>query len=223
MVGAVTVSIGPPLVGLAMTLFGSLTVAAGWRSTRIVFRCYERGVVHVTMFGRRELRDNEVGAVAYCAVRQYTNSIYSGTRFTLSLVPLEARKQKSVHYTVMRQSPDSEIERLRDRIAATIAERMQAEFSAGRPIAWTPHLRILQEGIAHFPLRLLFRARRPVIVPFESITWYCISRGRFRVWTSAVERSVITEETGDPNFFAGLALLENLTSGQPWRFPALRY
>lgn len=210
------------LIGIALVLTGGALCLLGAFAARAGFRSHEFGIAKVGLFGKLELRDDDIASVTYSATPMYINSVYAGTSYTLSASPREESGKQTIAYRALLFHADEELERLRDRLAAAVAERMSREFALGHVVKWTAHLRLRQDGIEHYPKRLLFRSQQPVFVPFNSLSLFGVYEGRFCAWTNEQERAVINEDTSQPNFFAGLILLEDLLCREADRFPAMQ-
>ena len=56
----------------------------------------------------------------------------------------------------------------------------------------------------------MFVAAKVVVIPYDTITDYELRDGLLHVWTSYQDRAVLSINSGAPNFYPGLILLEGL-------------
>jgi hypothetical protein len=198
------------VVGTVCLLAACATGWAGEFYRRAVFRCHEFGVSETGLFRTQRLLDRDLQMVTFIAARQYIHGVYIGTTFLLSLTPSEDAGQPVITYRRIAPRADEELERLRDRAAQCLAARMAAELAQGRAVEWTETMRLRPEGVEHRPGGLLGRLRSPTIISYDSVTQFDIDDGHFHLWVKYQERAILKVETGKPNFYPGLILLERI-------------
>lgn len=174
------------------------------RFRRHAFGIYQRG-----MFTERKLRFTEIANFTYVAIRRYSHGIYNGTSLTLKFVPMPALNAKPIYFTTNIHNADAELDRLRDEISGTIAERMHECWLRNGQCPWMPFLNFHGEGLEYRPLTFTGR-KQPIQIPFSSIVNFDISDGTFHVWVEGQRKSTINEETTQPNFYPGLMFFSKL-------------
>jgi hypothetical protein len=104
---------------------------------------------------------------------------------------------------------DFELERLRDRVSALIADRMWDQFSQHRPVAWTGHVRFLPEGME---CRGGLIGRNPaVLIPYSQICGCDADFGVFNLWVHGLKKPAAREDVVQHQaLFGKLASFGNL-------------
>lgn len=174
------------------------------RFRRHAFGIYQRG-----MFSERKLRFSEIANFSYVALRRYSHGIYSGTSLTLKFVPMPGLKARPIYFCTNIHNADAELDRLRDEVSGTIAERMHECWLQNGNCPWMPFLNFQREGLDYRPLTFTGR-KQPIHIPFSSIVNFDISDGTFHVWVEGQRKSTINEETTQPNFYPGLMFFSKL-------------
>jgi hypothetical protein len=194
------------LVGLG-ALAGAVACGVGALHThRMAFRCHEYGVHQSGLTGTRQLRYLEVASFSYAATRHFVNGSYTGTSFALSFDPVAERAGQRIAYRTQLPNSDDELDNLRDHISKVIAGRMARELNAGQPVAWTPNLRFVPEGLEFRPSGF-FGRKEPFVLPYHEIANFELQQGVFHVWKRGGTKSVVQEPVSQPNFFPGFFLL----------------
>ena len=190
----------------SMSALGSSLLAF---QSRARFRRHAFGVHQRGMFTDRRLRYSEIANLSSAAIKRYSHGIYNGTTLTLRFVPMPGLNLKPISYSAHIHHIDTEIDRLRDEIAAEIADRMRDFWSQHGNCPWVPYLQFQGEGLSYN--RLTFTGRKqPILIPFDSIVNFNISDGTFRIWTAGQSAPIVNEETSQPNFYPGLVLFSTL-------------
>lgn len=189
------------------------------KTKRCFFRCHEYGIHLVGSLGKKSIRFEDVASFTYGATRRFVNGVYQGTDFVLSFYPRPDTESKPIVYRTTLKGQDEEIENLREHISKVIAGGMARELSEGRPVRWTPHLRILPDGIECHPKGLLGR-KEPVVVPFGQVANYGLKEGVFYLSVKGEPKPVASEEVSQPNFFPGYTLLNIIFSSPPQGQPS---
>jgi hypothetical protein len=198
------------LVGLGL-LAGAVASGLGAAHTYLAFfRCHEWGVRKRGLFGDRQLRYADVASFTYNAIRMFVNGAYSGTTFTLTFEPYRELRRSRIHYSVQLRNVDTELDNLRDQIAAIIAARMLRQHQEGREVRWTANLCYLRDGLEYRPAGWIGR-KDPEVVPYDQITGYNVEQGTFSLWAWGKDKPVVQENIGSPNFFPGFMMLVQLT------------
>lgn len=174
------------------------------RFRRHAFGIYQRG-----MFTERKLRFNDIANFSYVAIRRYSHGIYNGTSLTLKFVPMPSLNAKPIFFRTNIHNADAELDRLRDEVSGTIAERMLECWQRNGHCPWMPFLNFQGEGLEYRPLTFTGR-KQPIHIPFSSIANFDITDGTFHVWVEGQRKSTINEETTQPNFYPGLLFFSKL-------------
>lgn len=194
--------------GMLLVAAGSLLYAA-IAMKRSVFRCQQRGVMKVTLFGERQLRFADTGSFSYSATRHYHNGAYVGTFINLKFEPLPEANARSISYNTSVQGEDASLEELRDFISRAIASRMAERLSAGQTVKWTNNLTFVANGLEYRPGGLLGR-KAATTLPYSEYHGYGLDQGTFSIFRNGAKKAVMTESASAPNFFPGFYLLQLL-------------
>ncbi|MCR4414753.1 MAG: hypothetical protein NUV77_20240 [Thermoguttaceae bacterium] len=205
------------LRGVGVVAVG-LAVAAGvgvFFAPASVFQCREQGVRQSGLFGAKEVRFDQTQSFTYHAVRMFINGVYSGTSFTLRFQSPAA----SITYVAQLKNVDDDLEQLRDHVSRVIAARMAGELAQGKPVAWTPNLMFLPEGLSYRPSGF-FGRKEPQVLPYNRVRSFDFEKGTFRLWSVDSASPVVQESASAANFFPGFFLLVSMFepsegSGEP--------
>ena len=196
-VGAIAT--GEPIAVGAAVLIAIGLIAATASSLVNTLRCYERGLVKRTLFGReRKFAYSEANVLVYQVTRVV--SVYAQTNVRLEVVPAKP------HRKIRLFGPYPEgIEAFRDAVAAAIAKKMIDRLASETEIAWSGKVRLSREGVL-FP-KAKFIGSETVSIPFSDNPKASFERGRFHL---AGKESALVLETGAPNFYSGYLAMELL-------------
>jgi hypothetical protein len=194
------------LVGVGALVAAVAFGVGALHTQRMAFRCHEYGVYQSGLMGERQLRYLEVACFSYAATRHFVNGSYTGTSFALSFEPVVEKSGQRIAYRTQLPNADDELDNLRDHISKVIAGRMARELNAGQPVAWTPNLRFVPEGLEYRPSGF-FGRKEPFILPYREIANFELQQGMFHVWKPGATKSVVQEPVSQPNFFPGFFLL----------------
>jgi hypothetical protein len=195
------------LLCIVVVGFASVCVASLWYNKCKLFRCCENGVFHRSMLGSRSLRFDDLEAISYSAIPVFYHGSYLGTRIQLNIEPLPASISRPIKYTVLFDSEDEELIKLRDRVSQSIAERWEQQIQVGQSVAWTPNLKFLPGGIEYTAQGFVGK-KEPVVIPYRQMSGYAVDDGELHVWLNGVENPAIKENTGRRNFFPGYVLFQ---------------
>ena len=197
--------------GLVMVVFAGLVYAA-WGWSRFILRCHERGLYR--KWGRSELRFpyTEITQFTYSATRHFHNGAYTGTRFSLKCTA----PQGTIGYSAMINSPDAELDNLRDFIAKIIAARMIGQLRAGDRVEWTTDMTFSREGLVFRRAATFGFGRKPLeLLPYNQIRGVDMQAGFFYLWNQTEPKPIITKPVSTPNFFPGFYVILSVLQGSP--------
>ena len=194
--------------GLLLASAASLLYAS-FAMKRSVFRCQQRGVMKVSLFGERQLKFAETGSFTYSATRHYHNGAYVGTHINMKFEPLPEANVRPISYNTSVQGEDASLEELRDFISRAIAGRMAARLSAGQTVKWTNNLTFVEGGLEYRSGGLLGR-KAATTLPYSEYHGYGLDQGTFSIFRTGTKKAVMTESASAPNFFPGFYLLQLL-------------
>lgn len=203
---------GTRLAGWALMAGFPALVYAAWGWFHFIFRCHERGLYR--KWGRRELRIpyTDITQFTYSATRHFHNGAYAGTQFSMKCVA----PQGSVGYSAMLNTPDEELDKLRDHIAKVIAGRMFAQLKEGRPVAWTADMSFLPQGLQFRRAAALgLGSKPPEVLPYDQIRAANLKAGVFYLWNQTDSRPVLSKPVSTPNFFPGYFVIAALGQQSP--------
>jgi hypothetical protein len=189
-----------------------LSVFFGWlaaRMRRAGFRCMAYGVCKAGPFGEKRLRYEDVGVFTYNAVRNFYNGGYTGTAFRLAFEPMPERGGSSIVYGVQIHGVDAELEGLREHISGVIGHHMVQRLAMGQTVPWTKGLTLKPAELEYTPSGF-FGMKDPVAVPYTDIAGININEGVFFAWVGDEDEPSIQEQMSAPNFFPGLAVLQEV-------------
>lgn len=211
LVGAIAVGkeLSPILSALVAVVGLGLCGLTLWSTAKSVFRCHERGVRQVGIFGDSTMHYDEVASFSYSATRQYVNGSYTGTTLALNFVPIAGSTAKRIQYSTSVKGSDDDLDALRDHIARVLAARMATRLAAGERVQWTDGLAFLETGIEYRPNGMLGR-KDPVLLPFERYGGYNMDQGVFYLFEKEKQKAVVSEQVSAANFHPGYYLLLSL-------------
>ncbi len=198
-----------PAAGAVAVGIGALLGLGAWWALGTVFRCHENGVMRRTRRGALEVRYRDVNAFTYKAVRHFTNGVYTGTSLNLEFVSLPQLGSERIAWGARSNGLDDELDKLRDHISKVIAMRMASELEEGKPVRWTPNLKLYPDGIEFRPPGM-FGRKEAERVPFSEVENFALEQGYFHLWVRGRGKSVMREPVSEPNFFPGFLLLSSI-------------
>lgn len=221
LVGALSLWVGitgkDPVMAAAggmLLLLSGLCFAGGIRVRRVRLRCHERGLQRTTMTSEKSLRFDEVDVFSFECRRNQSQGRYTGTTYTLVFADRSREQGRGIFYSTTVRNTDEELDDLRDRIAQIIARRMAQTFAAHQSVQWTPEIWFREDSLEYIRRKRLFVPAKVAVIPYDTITDFELRDGLFYVWTCYQDRAVLTVNSGAPNFYPGLILLEGLVRSQ---------
>lgn len=200
---------GAKIVGVLLLVTAAGLLYASIAMKRSVFRCQQRGVMKVSLFGERQLNFADTGSFTYSATRHYHNGAYVGTHINMKFEPLPESNTRPIAYNTSVQGEDASLEELRDFISRAIAGRMAGRLSAGKTVKWTSNLTFVEGGLEYRPGGFL--GRKPAVtLPYSEYHGYGLDQGTFSIFRKGAKKAVMTESASAPNFFPGFYLLQLL-------------
>jgi hypothetical protein len=186
-----------------------------WGWSRFILRCHERGIYR--RWGTRELSIPyaDITMFTYSATRRFVKGGYAGTQFSLKCTA----PRGTIAYSATVNSPDQELDNLRDHIAKGIAARMLRYFSEGNAVGWTANMAFLPAGLQFRRAAALGLGRKPPeLLPYDQIRGVNIQAGVFYLWNRTEPKPIISQPVSTPNFFPGYymiwQLLQKLRAGE---------
>jgi hypothetical protein len=195
----------PLIIGIALSIGGPLVSLLGISFAFSSFRCHEQGVFQKNLFGQKTLRYSDVGSFLYSATRHYYNGAYTGTHLLLQFRPASPG-QPTIKYGATTHGDDDDLDELRDFISRAIAARMAAQINEGLPVAWTPNLQFLPQGICYRPDGLLGK-KDFQLLPYADYGGYDLQQGVFYLFAKGRPKYIASEQASADNFFPGFFLL----------------
>jgi len=197
------------LFGMLFLTISLLLIWLLWRSTRLVFRCHVHGVKLVQLFGETQLAFEQLATFTYAATKVYTHGVYVGTTVLLKFAPLPGQGLKPIQYSAVLKGDDAELDRLKDHASAILAHKLLKEWEAVGHVPWLPHIKFLRDALEYRTLGLMGR-RAAQTIPYRELTTWDFQEGSFRLFGGTLKKPVLAEGTGQPNFYPGLILLQEL-------------
>jgi hypothetical protein len=201
----VILSLDAPPIAIGLFVLAAILVLAAVRVPASVFRCHARGVFQSGLFGKRQMRYDEVETFTYKATRMFVEGSYTGTMFALKF----SSPVTTISYNKKVKNIDEDLENLRDHIAGVIAGRMGEKFSAGESVEWTRFLTLRPDGIEFVPQGFLGRKERQFL-PYGDIAGFEVKEGVFHLFAAGQSKSVMREQTSQTNFYPGFFLLSSM-------------
>lgn len=197
------------IVGSVLMAISALGIWLVWRSRRLTFRGHAHGIKNITLFREQVLPFDAVAAFTYAATKVYTHGVYVGTTVVLQFTPLPGMGLKPVRFTAMLKGDDVELDRLKDQVSSIVARKMLDAYEATGNVPWLPHVRFQGETLEFRSLGMLGRKAQQVIPLRDLSTWDFLD-GSFRLFGPQLKKPLLVEGTGQPNFFPGLIVLQEL-------------
>ncbi|HEX6903364.1 MAG TPA: hypothetical protein VF789_26845 [Thermoanaerobaculia bacterium] len=200
--------IGPgpvrPVLAAFNAVIGVVLALATLQGALTGFRCYEKGVVSFSAFGRRQILFSEVERMSFQVKRLSRKAVYLVTLFKMKLYPREGRPLTLTDRAYQRLS---DLEKLQDRLAGMIADRLRDRIAYEGEALWTDGVRISREGV-RFTRRRLLGGGEETLAAFSQDLRFAIDRGRFELFVPDDRRPVLTISCDAENFYPGFLLFQ---------------
>ena len=116
----------------------------------------------------------------------------------------------------MINSPDAELDNLRNFIAKIIAARMIGQLRAGDRVEWTTDMTFSREGLVFRRAATFGFGRKPLeLLPYNQIRGVDMQAGFFYLWNQTEPKPIITKPVSTPNFFPGFYVILSVLQGSP--------
>jgi hypothetical protein len=155
------------------------------------------------------LRFPEISQFVFDGRRQYSKGRYLGTVFTMVFACDEQPREGILHSERLAYETN-QIAAVRDRVSEAIAEKMASRLAETGELNWTRELSVRSGTLHYQPRRVLGWTGSPISLPLTSIRGFDLSEGAFYVWTVDHDRPVLRARAGEPNFYPGLLVFEQL-------------
>lgn len=203
-------ALGEPLVLAAAGVLALGFVLVGIANAVGAHRCYESGLTKRSLLGERALAYADVEVLSYRSTAIHYSGYDARTNVWLEFLP--AKPHKKVAFMVnVPAGHEAQIESLRDKVAAVIAERMYKRMASESEVSWTSSVRLSRSGIRFHKSRLLGSGTE-VFVSFAENPRFRFEDGTFVLVAADSEEAVLKIETALPNFYPGLVLFHSLAS-----------
>jgi len=212
LLGVVALLFGVPIMtqalggGLLVVGVGLLFFAWAWWVGGLMFRCHDRGVSRRTRSGTRTIRYRDTAVFTYRATRHFVNGAYTGTTMSMEFVSRPELGREKITWSASLQGMDEEIDKLRDHISKVMAARWVEELQAGKPVDWTPNLRLHPDGLEFRPSGFIGH-KDWVKKSFGEVAGTSLEKGFFYLFIKGEPKSSIGEPVSAPNFFPGYYVL----------------
>jgi hypothetical protein len=193
-------------IPLCLTLVGIPLVLVGRALIRGYFRCHERGVSHRSFGQEKRLFYDQVASFTYSATRMYVNGAYVGTSLTMKFETDDPKALPPIKYNANVKNVDEDLDELRERISAVVAQRLLRRYAETGSFVWTKSLEVTGDGIRYRPGKLLGKGEWQVL-PFDRYLGVNVQEGVFHLFSQDAEKSVYHCGISEPNFFPGLHAL----------------
>jgi len=198
--GVVLILLGIPLslvgIGVLLILYGK-GMLGGY------FRCHERGVRLRDWRGEKCLLYTDVAVFSYSGTRMYVNGAYVGTTLKMKFQTDDPKTRPPITYSTTVMNADADLDALRDRIAAVVAQRLLGQYAETGAFPWGKALAVTKTGI-RYRKGGLFGKKKPKELPFEEYGMVDIDDGAFRLYAKDTKKPLYNCPVSQPNFFPGL-------------------
>jgi hypothetical protein len=186
------------IVGGLMILGGLGLGGTAVSSGRHYLYCYENGVRVVGGSSRDDVVEfAELSWFSYSAVRRYVEGSYVGTKYELTLQPVEGNR---INVGLSSTTRDVGFDEIRDRAADRLADRWCAGFEKGREQKWVGNTVLKAKGLS-IPKGEFLR--------YAELAKLTIEEGNFKILDGEGD-IILAGETSSPNFFAGVAAMNRM-------------
>ncbi len=200
--------IGPgpvrPVLAAFNAAVGAVLAVATFLGAFKGFRCYEKGIVSFSAFGRRQLLFSEVERMSFQVKRLSRKSVYLVTVFKMRLSPREGR---TLTLTDRAHQRLSDLEKLQDRLAGMLADRLRDRIAYEGEAPWTDGVRLSREGV-RFARRRRLGGDEETLAAFSQDLRFAIDRGRFELFVPEDRKPVLTLSCDAENFYPGFLLFQ---------------
>ena len=175
------------------------------------FRCHECGVSRRFAGAETRLLYTQVAVFTYSATRMYYNGAYTGTALLMHFQTDDPKALPPIRFTTTVRNVDEDLDELRERISAVVAQRLLQQYAEKGSFAWTKALEVTTEGIRYRVGKLLGKGEW-TLLPYENYHGISIQEGYFHLFAKDADKSVFQCGVAEPNFFPGLIALATLTT-----------
>jgi hypothetical protein len=204
---AVLLVLGIATVWLGIGLF---LIMAGLQFVRYRFRCHERGVFYRGLFRRSELLYRNLSSFTFSAVRQYYKGGYIGTSIRMVFVPDPSPGAKPIRFSRSIRNADSDLEVLREHVAAVVGAKLLDKLKREGEIPWSPAAVITTRVLRYRPAKLIGKGDWTDL-PLEEVAGTALDQGVLSVFAKGRDKPVLALQATGANFFPGLYAFAHLT------------
>jgi len=168
------------------------------------YEIFENGISIRSVFGRRQLKYTDVGAISFRQVRQYVHGVYTQTSYSLKLFPVSGGRSMTLSGTS--RGEDEDIGALEEHISAHVAEYLLKQIEDGRSVEWGKNALLTPDGIQTRGRRW-FRSGKKRLVPYSADLRIATGNGLCKVFLSGEKKAFLKIRTSTRNFFPGIKVL----------------
>lgn len=172
------------------------------------FRVHELGVTRKSL-GQHTLRYSEIVSFQFGATRHYYNGAYTGTTVNMRFTPAPGAKPITHNQTV--RGNDSDLDSLREQVAAMVAHHLLARLRRGEDVQWGPTARFTPRGLVVRASKLFGKGEER-LAPYDAGLRYTIEQGSFKLFIGNEGKAAMTVACAADNFYPGLKILGELCS-----------
>ena len=178
--------------------------------------CRERGVVKTSVFGKKELRYDQLAGFKFGKTAVYVNNVFQGYKIDLKFRPKsEFNGGSTISYKKKIKEGDTVLESFCSQVSSILAQEMFEELKTSGKTEWTKTLELRADGLVYRPTGLLGGAKEPIQIPYGNILKYDVNDGRFLLWVNEKPKSVtIGEPVEQENFFPGFAVFQSIVPSE---------
>lgn len=201
------------LLGIPLSLvgIGVLLILRGKGMLGGFFRCHERGVRQRDWRGEKRLLYTDVAGFTYSGTRMYVNGAYVGTTLKMKFQTDDPKALPPITYSTTVVNADADLDALRDRIAAVVAQRLLRQYAETGAFPWGKDLAVTKTGV-RYRKGWFFGKKKPKELPFEEYGMVDVADGSFRLYAKDTKKPLYNCPVSQPNFFPGLfAFLQLVT------------
>ena len=178
--------------------------------------CRERGVIKEGMFGKKELRYDQLAGFKFGKTAVYVNNVFQGYKIDLKFRPKsEFNGGSTISYKKKIKEGDTVLESFCSQVSSILAQEMFEELKTSGKTEWTKTLELRADGLVYRPTGLLGGAKEPIQIPYGNILKYDVNDGRFLLWVNEKPKSVtIGEPVEQENFFPGFAVFQSIVPSE---------
>ena len=171
-------------------------------------RFHERGLVVVSLFGKRSILYRDVVRFTWNVTRNYVNGAYAGTSIKAKIVPENGSPVK-MGFNV--SGEDDTLDMVRGQIATAVADRWEAAVDRGERVAWSDSATFTRDRLEHRPPKLIGKGDVRSSGYKEGLR-VTIENGIFNLFVRDEPKSALRIGCATENFWPGMLLLERMTN-----------